>query len=216
MTNENFDGPLIIVLDEDDEDDLEVLSIANKSQKVDDVSLQTKTDLIPQSPPKPVQDIPLNTKPIPRRKKPNKPPVQSTRPSSPIDSPLSHITFDHIPNILTISRMGSIYYCVEDIYWKIFSPLCSLDELISLLIKPEIVFLKEVTLSEKLCLTRENPRLKRFNATRYRLISIDASDYLLKIKQALLANKRVNKIIAEMRVYKQSSTNHSSHEKGNQ
>ena len=198
---------MIIVLDEDD--DLEDLSIVSAQQKTNDISSQTKTctsneDSIAQASSKSLRC---------RKKRKNKPPIPSPRPPSPIHSPLSRITFNQISNILTISRMGSIYYCVEDIYMKIFSPLCKLDELICLLIKPELVLLKEVTLSEKLCLTRENPRLKRLNSTRYRLISIDASDYLLKIKQALLANKRINQIIAEMRLYKQTSTSHSSHEK---
>jgi hypothetical protein len=121
-----------------------------------------------------------------------------------IDSVLSYITFDKVSDILTVSRMGSVYYCVEDLYIKIFSSLCTLDEFTSLLSKP----LKQVTLSEKISITQENPRLKKFTHIRYRLISIDSSDYLLKLKHLLLTNKnkkKVAKIIDEMQSEKQKS-----------
>ena len=51
------------------------------------------------------------------------------------------IQFYHIfhlikyPILLTVSRMGSIYYCIEDLYMKVFSSLCTLDEFTNLLIK---------------------------------------------------------------------------------
>ncbi len=124
-----------------------------------------------------------------------------------VDSVLSYISFDKVSNVLTVSRMGSIYYCVEDLYIKIFSPLCTFDEFINLLSKPEIIMIKQVTLSEKISITQEIPKLKKFNQTRYRLISIDSSDYLIKLKQLLVAhkNQHMEKIIDQMRSYKQTS-----------
>jgi len=131
-----------------------------------------------------------------------------------IDSVLSYISFDKVSNILTVSRMGSIYYCVEDLYIKIFSSLCTLDEFTNLLSKPEIIIFKQVTLSEKISITQQSPKLKTFDQIRYRLISIDSTDYLIKLKQLLLTNKNIEKIIIEMRSYKQASTSILLHDKG--
>lgn len=113
--------------------------------------------------------------------------------------------------------MGSIYYCVEDLYIKMFSSLCTLDEFTNLLLKPEIIIIKQVTLSEKISIAQQNPKLKKFNQLRYRLIPIDSSDYLIKLKQLLLINKNnkhIEKIIDEMRSYKQTSTSVLLHDKG--
>ena len=49
---------------------------------------------------------------------------------------LSYVSFANIPNLLTISRIGSTYYCVEDLYLKVFSSLCLLAEFIDLPDKP--------------------------------------------------------------------------------
>jgi hypothetical protein len=108
--------------------------------------------------------------------------------------------------------MGSVYYCIEDLYVKIFSSLCTLDEFTNLLSKS----LKQVTLSEKISITQQNPRLKIFNHIRYRLIPIDSSDYLLKLKHLLITTKnkkRIEKIIEKMRSYKQTSTSNVLHDK---
>jgi hypothetical protein len=105
------------------------------------------------------------------------------------DTVLSNISFDNISNVLTISRMGSIFYCLEDLYSKVFSLLCTLDEFTNLVIKPEIILIKQVTLSEKITIEKQLPYLKEFPTIRYRLISINSSDYLLKLKQLLLAMK---------------------------
>jgi len=102
------------------------------------------------------------------------------------DSILSNISFDNISDILTVSRMGSIFYCLEDLYTKIFSSLCTLDEFINFLSKSEIILIKQVTLSEKMSIDQQIPLLKKYNENRYRLISINSSDYLLKLKQLLL------------------------------
>lgn len=102
------------------------------------------------------------------------------------DSILSNLSFDNIADILTVSRMGSIFYCLEDLYTKVFSSLCTLDEFINLLSKPEIILIKQVTLSEKMSIEQQIPTLKKFNENRYRLISINSSDYLVKLKQLLL------------------------------
>jgi hypothetical protein len=112
--------------------------------------------------------------------------------------------------------MGSIYYCVEDLYMKIFSKLCTLDEFTNLLTKPQVIILKEVTLSEKISITQQNPKLKKFSQIRYRLISIDSSDYLTKLKQLLITNKnqQFENIINQMRSYKQTSTSSLLHDKG--
>jgi hypothetical protein len=134
-----------------------------------------------------------------------------------IYSILSYISFDNVSNILTVSRMGSIYYCVEDLYMKVFSTLCILDNLINLLVKPEIVILKQVTLSEKISIEEECSKLKKFNQTRYRLLSINSSDYLLKLKQLLLINKNeknMEKIIDEMRRFKRIQPPTQSNDKG--
>ena len=232
MTNEILDGPLIIVLDEDDDDDFDEVPINGNQEKstnntplpnkgISPKDLPNSSSKQSQFNPKSKQirtilvdtSFPPQTSQSNRRKKPK--PILPPKPQqySSGDSTISSITFDKIPHILTISRMGSIYYCVEDIYLKIFSSLCTFEDLMSLLIKPQIVFLKDVNLSEKLSLTRENAELKRFNHTRYRLIPIDSSEYILKLKQSLLAHKRINKIIVEMRTYKQTSTNHTAHEK---
>jgi len=105
---------------------------------------------------------------------------------SPNDSILSNISFDNTTDILTVSRMGSIFYCLEDLYTKVFSSLCTLDEFTNLLSKPEIILIKQVTLSEKMSIEQQSPTLKKYNDNRYRLISINSSDYLLKLKQLLL------------------------------
>jgi hypothetical protein len=46
-----------------------------------------------------------------------------------------------------------------------------------------------VTLSEKISIEQQIPLLKKYNESRYRLISINSSDYLLKLKQLLLTMK---------------------------
>lgn len=102
------------------------------------------------------------------------------------DSILSTISFDDAMSILTVSRMGSIFYCLEDLFTKVFSPLCTLDEFINLLSKSEIILIKQVTLSEKISIDQKIPSLKKYNDNRYRLISINSSDYLIKLKQLLL------------------------------
>lgn len=102
------------------------------------------------------------------------------------DSILSNISFDNIANILTVSRMGSIFYCLEDLYAKIFSSLCTLDEFLNLLSKSELVIVKQVTLSEKISIEQQIPTLKKINDNRYRLISINSSDYLTKLRSSLL------------------------------
>ncbi|CAF4858689.1 unnamed protein product [Rotaria sp. Silwood1] len=134
------------------------------------------------------------------------------------DSILSNISFDNISNILTISRMGSIFYCLEDLYMNIYSSLCTLDEFINLLTKSDFIIIKQVTLSEKISIEKQIPLLKKFNDNRYRLISINSSDYLLKLKQLLLTSnnrnenesqqreKYINQIIDEMRSYRQTPT----------
>jgi hypothetical protein len=115
------------------------------------------------------------------------------------DSILSNISFDNTADILTVSRMGSIFYCLEDLYTKVFSSLCTLDEFTNLLSKTEIILIKQVTLSEKMSIEQQIPLLKKYNENRYRLISINSSDYLLKLKQLLLTmenfgskNKKTN------------------------
>ena len=109
------------------------------------------------------------------------------------DSILSNISFDNISDILTVSRMGSIFYCLEDLHMKVFSPLCTLDEFINLISQPELIHIKQVTLSEKISIEQQIPSLKKYNENRYRLISINSSDYLLKLKQLLLTMKTLGK-----------------------
>ena len=125
-----------------------------------------------------------------------------------VDSILSYITLDNVSNILTVSRMGSVYYCVEDLYIKAFSSLCLLDDFINLLVKPEKVILKQVTLSEKIAIEQHCPKLKKFNHTRYRLLTINSSHYLIKLKQLLLLHKhekQIDKIIDKIRRFKRTS-----------
>lgn len=102
------------------------------------------------------------------------------------DTTLSNISFDNISDILTVSRMGSIFYCLEDLYTKVFSSLCTIEEFTNLISKPGIVLIKQVTLSEKMSIEQQIPSLKKYNENRYRLISINSSDYLLKLKHLLL------------------------------
>jgi hypothetical protein len=102
------------------------------------------------------------------------------------DSILSNISFDNTSDILTVSRMGSIFYCLEDLHMKVFSSLCTLDEFTNLLSKPDLIHIKQATLSEKISIEQQIPLLKKYNENRYRLISINSSDYLLKLKQLLL------------------------------
>ena len=107
------------------------------------------------------------------------------------DSILSKISFDNINDILTVSRMGSIFYCLEDLYTKVFLTLCTLDEFINILSKSEIILIKQVTLSEKISIEQQIPLLKKYNENRYRLISINSSDNLLKLKQLLLTIENI-------------------------
>ncbi|CAF4555549.1 unnamed protein product [Rotaria sp. Silwood1] len=124
----------------------------------------------------------------------------------PIDCILSHISFES-SIILTISRMGSIYYCVEDLYLKVFASLCTFDEFIYLLEGIDRNILKTVTLSEKISIEQQNSLLKTFNGTRYHLLSINSFDYLTKIKQLLNKyEKSIENIINEMFPNKQTST----------
>ena len=173
-----------------------------QSENLSKSSIQTNT----------IIDKQRRTKSVSKRKNP------STTSNPSIDSALSYISFDKVSNILTISRMGSIYYCLEDIYLKIFSSLCTLDEFTDLIIKPKIILIKQVTLSEKLAIIEENSNLKIYSHIRYRLISIDSSDYLIKLKQLLLNNKKsknIEKIINEISNYKQISTSIVSNDKSN-
>jgi hypothetical protein len=127
-----------------------------------------------------------------------------------VDSILSTISFDDKSDILTISRMGSIYYCLEDLYLKAFSPLCTLEELTDLLVRSETVLLKHVTLSEKIAIEERIPRLKSSCLMRYRLISLNFSDYLHKLKTLLQqhsAASRLDRILKKMRRDKPSATN---------
>ena len=127
-----------------------------------------------------------------------------------IDSILSTITFDDRSDILTVSRMGSIYYCLEDLYLKLFSSLCTLEELTDLLIRSKTVLLKQVTLSEKIAIEERIPKLKSSCLMRYRLISLNFSDFLIKLKHLLLyhsAESRLERILKKMRDDNQSSTN---------
>jgi hypothetical protein len=127
------------------------------------------------------------------------------------DSILSTLSFDQSCDILTVSRTGCIYYCLEDLYRNVFSSLCTLDELIDLLEKSELFLLKQVTLSEKIAL--DDHLTKSIPTTdcnrRYRLLSINSSDHLRKLKQ-LLVNQRTahchEQIIHTMRSIKQLSS----------
>jgi hypothetical protein len=101
------------------------------------------------------------------------------------DSILSRISFDTNSDILTVSRMGSIFYCLEDFYSKVFSTLCKFDEFTGFILKPAILSVKQVTLSEKIAIEQENTLLKKLYDLRYRLVSINSSDYFLKLKQLL-------------------------------
>ena len=53
-------------------------------------------------------------------------------------------------------------------------------------LKSEIILIKQVTLSEKISIEQKIPLLKKIHDNRYRLISINSSDYLIKLKQLLL------------------------------
>ncbi|CAF1473110.1 unnamed protein product [Adineta steineri] len=135
------------------------------------------------------------------------PPIRKRRSKATqnITSILSYISFDNTPNILTISRMGSIYYCVEDLYRKVFSSLCLFNHFIDSLMKPQILILKDVTLSEKMSIEQHDSKIKKFNRTRYRLLSINSTDYLTKLKQLLLTYKKekhIDKIINELKYFR--------------
>ncbi|UJR15040.1 hypothetical protein I4U23_002013 [Adineta vaga] len=95
------------------------------------------------------------------------------------DSIFSFISFENTSNVLTVSRMGSIYYCIEDLYLKVFSTLCTLEEFIDLLLKPGIIHLIPMTLSEKISIEELCSKLKEFNRTRYRLVTINSTEYLI-------------------------------------
>ncbi|CAF1102559.1 unnamed protein product [Adineta ricciae] len=122
---------------------------------------------------------------------------------------LSYVSFANIPNLLTISRIGCTYYCVEDLYLKVFSSLCILAEFTDLLVKPGICHLIPMTLSEKISIERLCSKLKEFNHTRYRLITINSTDYLDKLRELLSTEKKhdsIDQLIAEMRDFKSSAT----------
>lgn len=102
------------------------------------------------------------------------------------DSILSRISFDTTTDILTVSRMGSIFYCLEDLYHKVFASLCSFEEFHDFIVKPSIISIKQVTLSEKMAIQQQNPFLKKLYDLPYRLLSINSSDYFLKLKQMLM------------------------------
>jgi hypothetical protein len=236
MSMDIIDEPLLIVLDEDDYDEYENFdSITTTTTSLNHTEEQTKIEVknlieslsiesntksknFPYSSKsseksnKSLRTIVIDTSFVQhsrRTKSISKRKNMSTSNNVSIDSVLSCISFDNVSNILTVSRMGSIYYCVEDLYIKIFSSLCTLDEFTNLLLKPQIIIVKQVTLSEKISIEQQSPKLKQFSQVRYRLISIDSSDYLIKLKQLLLINKNnvhIEKIIDEMRSYKQTST----------
>ncbi|CAF1062167.1 unnamed protein product [Rotaria sordida] len=152
---------------------------------------------------------PQRTKPVPKRKKVSTSnSIDNHKDFSiddhPIDCILSHISFEQ-STILTISRMGSIYYCVEDLYIKAFSSLCTFDEFIYLLEGIDRNILKTVTLSEKISIEQQNPLLKTFNRTRYHLLTINSFDYITKLKQLLNKyEKSIEKIFNEMPSHKQT------------
>jgi hypothetical protein len=226
-----IDEPLIIVLDEDDDDDLEedfgplITTIVTDTDD-EDIAVQNLLEPIKAAKKKVFNrsnkssnsstNVNKSTRPILIDTSFTQPSNHQRRgkrynPPPPADSVISLITFDKVSDVLTVSRMGSVYYCVEDLYLKLFSTLCTLDEFTDLLSQP----VKQVTLSEKISITQQNSRLKKLTHLRYRLIPIESSDSLLKAKQLLITNKN-KKRIENIRLYKQTTTSNYLHDKSKQ
>ena len=245
----SMDGPLLIVLDNDDYGDgsdedegIEWLTINDSKKDIEmtnPMSSESRTkvrfdssisgvdlvlqainemgELISPSPKQATVTSSSSSVPVVAPKKltkqrslPAKPRRSTLKSSSPSDSILSTVSFDDKSNILAISRMGSTYYCLEDLYLKVFASLCTLEELIDLLARSGTVLLKQVTLSEKIAIEEQVPTLKPSSLARYRLISLSYSDYLNKLKQLLRyhsAETRLDRILKKMQRDKPSSTN---------
>ncbi|CAF1608681.1 unnamed protein product [Adineta ricciae] len=239
MLDTPLDGPLVVVLDNDDDDDDEDLDLMltpqNEQMNVPDETstsecAQTKSQIsIKRSAAKLhyLKSIDRSKEKIARAKnirrqqrraeaklrKKNLTEAQDGNGAYELnctaDLILSYVSFANIPNLLTISRIGSTYYCVEDLYLKVFSNLCKLAEFTDLLVKPGVCHLIPMTLSEKISIEQRCSKLKEFTHTRYRLITINSTDYLDRLRQLLSTEKKhdsIDQLINEMRAFKSSAT----------
>ncbi|CAF1303481.1 unnamed protein product, partial [Didymodactylos carnosus] len=112
---------------------------------------------------------------------------------------ITNLPFDE-QNILTINRNGSLFYCIEDLYYKSFSPLCTCDEYIKLLscfpLSSRNSIIHHVTLTEKMALDSLKS-IKKFNDIKYRLISIGYNDFLQKLLTLLKGIPRTTIAVTE-------------------
>ena len=201
--------PLLIISDDDDDDQLDFIST---TPEIVDQVLATGTFQASGAVQSPSVSSAKKSRPVIRPSTAQKNAVTSPRrravpPAPAIHSAdevnnciLSNLTFDTVPDILTVSRMGSIHYCLEDLHVKVFSSLCTLVEFTQFLLDSPLINLKQVTLSEKISIEQRMPVLKQASVARYRLLPISASDYLLKLKQFLI-DRRTNPYIVNMADY---------------
>lgn len=195
-----IDEPLIVVLDNDD---LYSDSDANNDDDNDN------DELIATAEPNVVEPEKVVPKPIEKSAKP--PVAQSRRPtnskrakSSRFESSsssynaqaiISTLQFEDKITVLTVSRTGSTYYCLEDLYEKVFRSLCTIDELIELLERSALVLVKQMTLSEKIAVEEKLSHIKSTQSnTRPRLLSINALDYLKKLKNLLIDQHKYHEL----------------------
>lgn len=111
--------------------------------------------------------------------------------------------------MIVISRFDSIFYCLEDVYSKMFEHICTYEQFLDYLAEDDQLIIKQTTLSENVAVNEYNPNLKIYNPIRYRLISVDTSDYLIQLKQYLI-DHQFNDVYQRFETFIQKSTDHSS------
>ena len=176
------DEPLLIVLDNDDP-----IGDSDSDHDADEINISVEPSVI-----EPKKAVPTSQKEMNKPRPPAHPkqvqcPRSNARPSSSnTDSILSTLHFEEKIEVLTVSRMGSTYYCLEDLHQKAFAVLCSIDELVKLLERSALVLVKRATLSEKIAIEEKDPKLKlKLPNARHQLLSINAVEHLRRLKVLL-------------------------------
>ena len=195
--------PLLIISDDDDDDDGDDLDPISTTSDIADHVLATGQFKVLDAVQSSSVTSAKKSRPAIRHSTAQKNAAASSRRRAVLSTPvhhsadevnnciLSNLTFDTVPDILTVSRIGSIHYCLEDLYVKVFASLCTLAEFTQFVLDSPLIQLKQVTLSEKISIEQRMPALKQATFARYRLLPISASEYLLKLKQ-FLTDRRTN------------------------
>ena len=90
-----------------------------------------------------------------------------------------------------------------------FENICTYEQFLDYLAEDDQLLIKQTTLSENVAIDEHNPNLKIYNPVRYRLISIDTSDYLIQLKQYLI-DHQLNDVYQRFETFIQKSKDNTS------